>query len=218
MRLDKKFLARLLDIPEDIIGDIKGKTFELTTTPDDAPETFEGWLNKRFKTKLEGLQLELQRQDDLGAIVRAHIHIEHELNDFIYFAAPSPAHVKSMELDFSKTVRLALVLGLNPNLQSPLNAAGKLRNDFAHRLDMKLGEERMKTLAKTLAPEAKQQFDALFKSSLTAAPSESKLPPEGKLYFRTRLQLIAFFFQLFRDVARERHRLAFEKLQTIAWH
>jgi hypothetical protein len=29
MRLDKKFLARLLGIPEEEIGDIKGMTFEL---------------------------------------------------------------------------------------------------------------------------------------------------------------------------------------------
>jgi hypothetical protein len=108
MRLDKKFLARLLDISEETIANIKGMTFELTTAPGDAPETFEGWLDKRFKKKLDALTMVLVRQDELGTIVRALIHIEHELDDFIYFAAPSPAHLKRMDLDFFKKVQLAL--------------------------------------------------------------------------------------------------------------
>jgi hypothetical protein len=219
MRLDKKFLARLLDIPESEIGDIKGLTFELTNAAEAGPETFKSLVDDRFKRRIDALAAVLAKEDELGVVVRAHIHIEHELHDIVYFAAPNPDHLKIMDtLEFSKKVSLALVLGLNADLKPALNAAGNLRNKFAHRLDMKLEEEDVKALISTLTPSAKQRFQVVLKNALAVAAGQPKPSAEAMSYFRTRSQLMSFFMQLFREVTTERHRLAFEKLQSVAWH
>src|SRR5262249_60949172 len=100
----------------------------------------------------------LETEDDLGKVVRAHIHIESELQLIIFFAAPNPNHLKSFDRqEFSEKVQLALLLGLRPDLASPLNAAGKLRNKFAHRLDTRLNEEISKNLLATLPPQLKDR-------------------------------------------------------------
>jgi hypothetical protein len=219
MRLDKKFLARLLGTPEGDVGDVRNMTFELTNAAGDGAKTFKNLLDKRFSQRIQALAMVFAREDELGVVIRAHIHIEHELHDIIHFAAPSPSHLKSMDrLEFSEKVSLALVLGLNVALKPALSAAGGLRNKFAHSLDMKLKEDDVKNLISTLTPSAKQKFQILLKHGLSVAASQPKLSSEGKSYFRIRNRLSCFFLQLFREVANERHRLAFEKLQSMAWH
>jgi hypothetical protein len=98
----------------------------------------------------------LRSEDDLGMVVRAHIHIEHELRNFILAAAPKPAQVKFSEMDFEATVRMALILGLHPEFKSALIGVGRLRNKFSHRLDMTLGDEEVKNLYNSLGPQAKE--------------------------------------------------------------
>ena len=67
--------------------------------------------------------------DDLAVVVRAHLHIEHELDELIYFAAPNPTHLKE-RMEYSEKVWLALVLGMNAELKPALNAVGNLRTNF----------------------------------------------------------------------------------------
>lgn len=68
--------------------------------PDEANE-----LVQRFRS----LSAALSGEDDLGMVVRAHIVIEHELEEFVRLAAPEPSQVKFSEMDFDGKVRLALV-------------------------------------------------------------------------------------------------------------
>ena len=128
MKLDKKFLATLLGVAENDIGAIKGMTFELDSAATEQP-TFQSLLNNRLKMQVQALGTALINEDDLGKIVRAQIHLEHELQDFIYFAAPQPEHLKRFDnMEFSEKVQLGLVLGLKPDLKAPLNATGILRH------------------------------------------------------------------------------------------
>src|SRR6266536_2183612 len=111
----QKFLTKLLGVNESEIASIKERTFKLANAPQNL-DTFADLLNDRRKQKIEALSAVLREEDDLGKIVRAHIHIEHELQELIFFAAPNPAHLKS-KMDFSEKVQLALVLGMNPELK-----------------------------------------------------------------------------------------------------
>ena len=95
-------------------------------------------------------------------------------------------------------------LGLNADLKAALTATGKMRNKFAHRLDMKLGEKEAKDLIAALRPEAKRKWQALFESALSEAPQQASLPTEGRIYFTTQMQVVTFFMQLFDMVAEER--------------
>jgi hypothetical protein len=81
-----------------------------------------GKFYEQFKDRNDAFFNALVNQhDDLGLVVRAHLHIEHELREFIISAAPSPKHVDFTKMDFAGAVRLALVLGLDPTLQQALS-------------------------------------------------------------------------------------------------
>jgi hypothetical protein len=216
MPLDKKFLATLLGVDESEIPNISGMTFELANAPEGGA-TLKSLIQDRDTKRAIALGAVLRTDDDLGKVVRAHIYIEHELQDFIFFAAPSSAHLKRFDhMEFSEKVRLALVLGLNAELQPALKAVGNLRNKFSHRLDTKLGEDEAKNLVATLTRPAEQRFQALLKSTLATVPSASSLTGEDLSYFRAQGQVMVFFLGLFDEVSKERRRLAVEKLQAMA--
>src|SRR5713101_2652076 len=105
----------------------------------------------------------LNSEDDLGMVVRAHIHIEHELREFVTSAAPRPDQVKFPEMNFDGTIRLALVLGLDAKLKPALNAIGNLRNKFSHRLGMKLGSQEVNDLFAALSPEHQKMVQEMYK-------------------------------------------------------
>src|SRR4051794_34636526 len=130
----------------------------------------------------------LQNEDDLGMVVRAHIHIEHEVRSFIKAAAPAPQHLKFCEMDFDATVRLATVLGLHAEYQRPLMHLGSLRNKFSHRLDMKIGDEEANNFYEALGPDAKQAAQHSFAQIQKDEPGKHpnnfrKLPPKDRLLF-----------------------------------
>lgn len=56
----------------------------------------------------------LSGEDDLGMVIRGHIHIEHELQEFIIAAAPRPSEIRLSDFDYAGKLRLALALGLEP--------------------------------------------------------------------------------------------------------
>jgi hypothetical protein len=97
MRLDKKFLATLLGVDESEIVSITGQTFKLRISgltfklanASGEMATLTSFLEDRHMRRVHALGRVLFAEDDLGKVVRAHIYIEHELQDFIFFAAPN---------------------------------------------------------------------------------------------------------------------------------
>lgn len=115
----------------------------------------------------------LQGEDDLGMVIRAHIHIEHELQQFILAVAPRPALVKFTDIDFEAATRLALILGLNQEFQSALKAVGTLRNNFSHKLEMQLGNQEANNLYSALGQTTKELMQ---KSYATLARKQNEKP------------------------------------------
>jgi hypothetical protein len=219
MKVSKKFLAALLDVSEADLGQINGLNFEMESN---APEgtTFQDLVHQRFEKKFKALMKALSSEDDLGKIVRANIHIEHELVGLITLAVPCQDHLKKLlsSIDFFTTVQLALVMGLDPQLASPLRAIGNLRNKFAHRLDIKLTQEDSKALVSTAPPKSKQGYQKFLREINTVVPLPKQAELESEFSSLTaQFQVMAFFGLIFEEVAKERHRLAFERLQTVAW-
>ena len=91
----------------------------------------------------------LQGEDELGMVIRAHIHIEHHLNELLNMVIPYPGYLKAMQLDYAGKVNLAGATGLRPDIVSPLLALGKLRNQMAHRLGTKITKSRERNFYKT---------------------------------------------------------------------
>jgi hypothetical protein len=232
VQLDKNFLANLFDVDEAEITSIDGLKFDLARGTEGV--TINNLLAERHKKKMQALGTALESEDDLGKAVRGHIHIEHELQQIIFFAAPNPDQLKSFERqEFSEKVRLALVLGLKSDLAPALNAAGNLRNKFAHRPDMKLSKEVAKNLIATLPPTLKGRFEAILSNALASPLLKSQievrlgralpdlthpfdlLTGEARVHAEARMDVIAFFLCLFEALAGERHRFAFEKIQRL---
>jgi hypothetical protein len=101
-------------------------------------------------------------EDELGVIIRAHIFIEAELDKCL------KARLKNVDalgdgLEYQMKVRIALAAGLRANLQQPLNALGKLRNKFAHRLGMTLTKEDADNFYATFSKEERDSVERSLK-------------------------------------------------------
>ncbi|WP_275100162.1 hypothetical protein [Sedimenticola hydrogenitrophicus] len=125
----------------------------------------------------------LNSEDDLGAVIRAHIHIESALNNLIDSYFESPKHIDRMRLEFHEKVKLAQAIGLKNQYAKPLNTLGTIRNNFAHRLDTTLGSNEIDSLYKSFDGDDKQMIQGAYlrtnKSLKTKGPkSITKLKPK----------------------------------------
>jgi hypothetical protein len=128
-------------------------------------------------------------EDELGVVVRAHIHIEAQLVDLLGLLVIDVTYLERMNLDFSQQVNLAVALGLDPDQAPTLSALGKLRNAFAHRLDTELSESRVNNLYEALSARGKEIVQEAY--DRTNAQMSQDGPAFGKLSPKTRFVLIA---------------------------
>ena len=69
----------------------------------------------------------LARGDELGAVIRAQIYIEHELIGFIRSRLAAPDSLTDADLSYARLVRLALALGLSSEFAKPFQAFARIR-------------------------------------------------------------------------------------------
>jgi hypothetical protein len=100
--------------------------------------------------KQEAFNKALLGEDPLGAIIRAHIYIEHEVNAFIESQLADPQALGPLHLDYDGRVQLAVALGLPAGMKPALSNVGKLRNRFAHRLEASIGKQEVDGLKKAM--------------------------------------------------------------------
>lgn len=96
----------------------------------------------------------LQAEDELGLVIRAHIHIEAKLIEFLFLLADAKA-LERMDLEYSQRVHLAVALGLKEEYSKGLLALGTIRNAFAHKLGSSLTESRVSNLYGALSSDEK---------------------------------------------------------------
>ncbi|MEQ8409744.1 MAG: hypothetical protein RKH07_15865 [Gammaproteobacteria bacterium] len=102
---------------------------------------------------------DLNGEDDLGCVIRGHIHVEAELDNFIQLRTSHPDQLKGADLTYDQKIHLALALGLPTVLKSPLQYLGKVRNSFAHNLNRSIGKEEAGNFYKTFASEEKEYIN-----------------------------------------------------------
>ena len=83
----------------------------------------------------------LRREDELGAVVRTHVHVEAEFNELLSTLMPGPKHLDSMNIGYTNKPKLTCALGFKEEYLQPLQTLGSLRNAFAHRLDTTITEK-----------------------------------------------------------------------------
>ncbi len=115
-----------------------------------------------IQAEIQALTTDLFREDEMGAVVRAHIRIEGLLIRTVESLLPRPQQLRKLNLDYDQLVTLALALGLREEFGPPFRALGKLRNDFAHKLGTSLSKQVVSNLYETLGSEKKAQVQACF--------------------------------------------------------
>jgi len=104
----------------------------------------------------ESFRSDLFRDDDLGSIIRVHLHIEYHINDILDLLVPYPEDLKPIQLDYDGKVNLICALGVQPERIKILKALGTMRNKFAHNLNFKLDNSNVKSLYESLDSSAKE--------------------------------------------------------------
>jgi hypothetical protein len=112
-------------------------------------------VDKRFSRHLLS-------DDELGAVVRAHIHIEANLRAFVEMKVKSPTHLP--RLTYEARLRLAVALGFDEQYLDSLKYLGDIRNAFSHNLEAKLTDASMTQLYSKLPADAQQDVLLHFKS------------------------------------------------------
>lgn len=135
----------------------------------------------------------LQAEDELGLVIRAHIHIESWLIEFLSKLSDAKA-LEKMNLDYFQRVHLAVALGLKEEYSKGLLALGTLRNTFAHKLGSSLTETRIRNLYEALDSDEKATVQAAYTNTEKVLKQHEgkkfqKLPP------RDRFVLIAVALQ-----------------------
>lgn len=146
-------------------------------------------------------------EDDLGMVVRAHIQLESILQEFIRVSAPQPGQVKFSAMDFEQMLQLSLILGLRETLKPALSAIGRLRNKFAHQLDMTLDDMTADNLYGALDEHCKKATQTLYGKVFEKGlgPKEFKnAAPKG----RVGLSLMSVRSALRVELAKATHELA----------
>ncbi len=93
-------------------------------------------------------------EDELGVVVRAHIHIEAGLRQFIDVVTPFPKLLPNLR--YEQRVCLACALGLAKEYGPPLRKLGNIRNKFGHHVDTRLTADMVRVLFDTFSPEDRQ--------------------------------------------------------------
>ncbi len=118
----------------------------------------------------------LLNEDDIGKVIKSHIHIENLIHEFIGQIVVDNEPLKAMNLDYYSAIHLAVALGLPKRLLPPLKCLGSIRNKFAHHIDQKLSKDQINAIYKSF-----DQTDKLEINTMMESPSFSWVQ-EGKTW------------------------------------
>ena len=130
----------------------------------------------------------LRGEDQLGAVVRAHIHIEARLNQVLEALTPHPKHLPNLR--YEQRLRLAVALGLSESFLSPLKILGDIRNAFGHRLDVTLAPDMVDRLFNSFTPEDRATIREAYAATQSQLAADG-MPPLEQADARVRFIMIA---------------------------
>ncbi len=133
----------------------------------------------------------LQSEDELGAVIRAHLYIEYLTERLLTLVVQKPELLKPLNLDFDGKVSLLMALGVDPDIKKPLSVLGGMRNKFAHRPNYKLNSSEINNLYKSLSPDDQQLVHSCYNDLRQLHPDIPDSPAFNKLSERDKFILLA---------------------------
>ena len=130
----------------------------------------------------------LQAEDELGAVVRAHIHIEASIIEFLDARVPFPDELP--RLQYEARLKLSMALGLKCEYFQSLKLLGDIRNSFGHNINTVLTDEKLNEFFSKLPQEGKDITLQAY-AMMSKQRGEEKALPFEQLAPRDRFTLIA---------------------------
>ncbi|MBW8726090.1 MAG: hypothetical protein JF625_13160 [Inquilinus limosus] len=152
-----------------------------------------------LSARQESFNKSLLGEDELGAVIRGHIHIEHELIEFIRARLSPPEALEALDLDYEGRIKLAIGLGLDKSLRPALRAVGALRNKFAHRLGTEIVADDATKIFDSLDAQAKEVVNFGYQRTRKILPQEKK--PSNYKSLSPRDQCILYFVVIWAAIA-----------------
>jgi hypothetical protein len=146
----------------------------------------------------------LRAEDPLGAVVRAHIHIEARLNLVIEALTRHPKHLPSLR--FEQRAKLAVALGLHERILPALLEFGSIRNAFSHRLDVTLTDAMVSKLLDAFNLHDRETIIQAHELTVAQVPDEA-MPTFEKADARLRFIMMAIAFDKFLQTAEKEARV-----------
>ncbi|MFV8440442.1 hypothetical protein C9I98_26210 [Photobacterium sanctipauli] len=116
----------------------------------------------------------LLNEDELGAVIRAHMALEQDVDRFVSLVATNSDYIEKMQIDFSNKLKLAVAFGLDEEIYKPLVSVTNIRNKFAHRADMQLSKSEVNNFYKSFTSEDQALIQEVISNNPDRPPGLSK--------------------------------------------
>ena len=121
----------------------------------------------------------LNNEDELGSIIRVHLHVEYQINEILSKLVQNTEHLKPLNLDYNGKVNLICALGVSSEYKTVLTTLGNMRNKFAHNPFYKITKVEVNNLYKTLPSSDKDILQRNYEK-IKKGKEYKKLGPKDK--------------------------------------
>jgi hypothetical protein len=152
----------------------------------------------------------LQVEDDLGAVIRAHLFVENELEQFIGLRMPGPVD-GVLAANYRAKVNIAVALGLPLARKGALEQIGKIRNKFAHDLNFALTDTVIKDFWNSFGEEGQAAIRKSLEGTRTKLLSQGTMASDATMTLKDHFS--AYAVGVWSSVRVENNRWRREHLQ-----
>lgn len=117
---------------------------------------------------------ELVQEDNIGLVLRGHLHVEHQLIKFISKQLQYPDRVDWGKIDYSGKAELALACGLDVDIRPGLEHLETLRNNFACSFDAQIAPNWVLVAYNGLPRNLKDAIEVAYKTLGKKIATQSK--------------------------------------------
>lgn len=107
---------------------------------------------------------DLLREDDVGLVLRGHLHVEHQLIELISALLPFAKRCDWAKVSYRAKVQVAYGCGLPMDLKDLLDRLGTIRNEFAHSLTASITKQAVLDLYNSLSPRIRDVLKGSYQS------------------------------------------------------
>ena len=107
---------------------------------------------------------DLQREDDVGLVLRGHLHVEHQLIELASAFLPFGARCDWGKISYRAKVEFAYGCALPEDLKDLLERLGSIRNGFAHTLNASLSKQLVLDLYNSLSVRLRDGLKVSYKA------------------------------------------------------